>query len=398
MATATPVPTRVSAASGRVREARRQWSFPIFAVRGIQLRIHISFVVLVALLAWLASIPGGPGALAALAWIGMLFGSVILHEFAHSLVALRRGIAVHEILLLPIGGISKLESLPERWNDEFVISIVGPLTSLALGVIGLTTAWFVGEPMLSFAIGGSLLAAFGWMNLILGTFNLLPAFPLDGGRVLRALLERRHDRATATRWAARIGRWFAITMMLVGVLFDWWLILIGMFVYFGATAEERATLVHLRLAPLHVRDAFVEVPVTFAPDQRAGAVALQVMHALQPVFPLVDADGYRGAATYDALLGAPSDATCAASIDESIPVVDPGDPLEDAMELVLEAPGEAAVVVAGRAVVGILRAEDLRRLLATPPITPGQRANQLPSPAPSTTISPSERVGSRERH
>ncbi|MFZ4514988.1 MAG: site-2 protease family protein [Acidimicrobiia bacterium] len=377
MATASPSVTHSADENRRRAHRTTQWSFPILVVRGIQLRIHLTFVFLVALVAWLASLSGGPGTVAVLVWIGLLFGSVIVHEFAHSLVARRRGITVHEILLLPIGGVSKLEALPEKWNDEFAISIAGPLTSLAIGTASIAVAALLGEPLGTLALGGSVLVALGWMNLILAGFNLLPAFPLDGGRVLRSMLERQHDRATATRQAARIGRALAVAMMVVGVLLDWWLILIGVFVYFGATAEERATLIHIQLAPLHVRDVFVEVPITFHADQHARDVAPLVMHSLQSIFPVLAADGYRGAVTRGGVMAAAPETLCGEMTDSSIPVVAPEAPVEDVLEPLLAAPSGIAVVVSGRAVVGILRTEDLQRLLSTRPLTEGPSEKRL---------------------
>ena len=132
--------------------------------------------------------PGAAGVAWSLLWLAALFGSVVLHELAHCLVARRRGAEVHEILLFPLGGISKLEHLPETAADEFAIAIVGPLTSLTLGVVALGAGAALGGSLVPIdLLGGAWLVRLGWLNLILGVFNLLPAFPLDGGRVLRAL-------------------------------------------------------------------------------------------------------------------------------------------------------------------------------------------------------------------
>ena len=191
-----------------------------------------------------------------------------MHELAHCVVARRHGGEVHEILLFPLGGVSKLEHLPETARDEFAVAIAGPLTSLGLGRRG--TA--VSVPRSGVArpdrprSAASWLVRLGWLNLILGVFNLLPAFPLDGGRVLRALLERRHDLLTATRIATRVGHVLAGVLIVVGVLFDLWLALIGMFVYFGATAEEAGTIVHARLRGHRVRELVIRAPNLTADD------------------------------------------------------------------------------------------------------------------------------------
>ena len=196
-----------------------------------------------------------------LLWLVILFTSVVVHELAHSLVARRRGGEVHEILLFPLGGISKMESLPETPGDELAIAAAGPLTSLALGAGALLLALAAGATVMPVdLIGGAWLARVGWMNLLLGVFNLLPAFPLDGGRVLRAVLERRHDLLRATRTATRIGHGLAAVLIVGGVFFDVWLALIGVFVYLGASAEEAGTIVHVRLRGHRVRELVVRAP------------------------------------------------------------------------------------------------------------------------------------------
>ena len=231
-------------------------SFRIARVAGIDIRVHLSFLLLVALFVVVAPDPGVGSALLSVAWLLAIFGCVVVHEFAHSLVARSRGVGVHEILLLPLGGVSKMERLPERPQDEFAIAVVGPLASYGLAGIAAVACVFAGRSLLPIdLIDGAWLAKLTWLNLMLGTFNLIPAFPLDGGRVFRSLLERTHDLESATRIATRVGHVFAAALMIVGFLFDVWLMLIGAFIYFGASAEQAATIVHLRLEGHRVADA-----------------------------------------------------------------------------------------------------------------------------------------------
>ena len=244
-----------------------RWSVVVARVTGIDIRVHASFLILVALFAWAAPEPGAAGVAWSLLWLVALFASVVLHELAHCVVARRHGGEVHEILLFPLGGVSKLERLPETARDEFAVAIAGPLTSLGLGVVALGVGAALGGALIPVdLLGGSWFVRLGWLNLILGVFNLLPAFPLDGGRVLRALLERRHDLLTATRIATRVGHVLAGALIVVGVLFDLWLALIGMFVYFGATAEEAGTIVHARLRGHRVRELVIRAPNLTADD------------------------------------------------------------------------------------------------------------------------------------
>jgi Zn-dependent protease len=223
------------------QEASAKSSIRVARIGGIDIRMHWTFLVLVILVLWV-NIGSGPSTIVgSLLWIIAVFASVLVHEYAHCVVARRRGAVVQDILLLPIGGVSQLKHMPDRPADELAIAIVGPLTSLGLAALAVAGGVVFGAhlwPPSLFA--GSWFARLAWLNVLLGGFNLLPALPMDGGRVARALLERRHDRLTATRRAARIARILAVAMILGGVFYDVWLVLIGFFVYLGANAEEQA--------------------------------------------------------------------------------------------------------------------------------------------------------------
>ncbi len=227
-----------------------------------------------------------------------------------------------EILLFPLGGVSKLRHLPESPRDELAIAIVGPLTSIGLGVGAAILCVATNQALVPIdLVAGSWLVRLVWLNLILGAFNLLPAFPLDGGRVLRSLLERNRDLEAATRSAAHIGRVLAVTMMVIGLFVDVWLTLIGVFVYLGASAEEAGTIVHARLRGHRVRE-----------------VMQPAVDALAPAV-VVDADA----------------------------VLD-----DDLLQLVEGSPGHRVAVVQGGRSVGTLRLEDLGRFAAR--MTPTERA------------------------
>jgi Zn-dependent protease len=223
------------------KEGSARSSIRLARIGGIDIRMHWTFLVLVILVVWVNISSGASTVGAGLLWITAVFGSVLVHEYAHCIVARRRGAVVEDILLLPIGGFSQLRKMPERPADEFAIAIVGPLTSLGLAALSVAGGVAFGAHLWPPALfGGSWFARLAWLNALLGGFNLLPALPMDGGRVVRALLERRHDRLTATRQAARIARMLAVVMIVGGVFYDFWLILIGLFVYLGANAEQQA--------------------------------------------------------------------------------------------------------------------------------------------------------------
>lgn len=248
-------------------------SLPIARVAGVTIRVHWSFLLLVAFVVAASWSAGVTAVVELLAWIAALFASVVVHELGHSIVARRRGANVLGILLLPIGGMSQIDKMPERPSDELAIAIVGPLTSLALGIVLLVVAEGTGAaawpPTL---MAGSWWARLGWLNLLLAGFNLLPALPMDGGRVLRAWLERRRDPLTATRLAGRIARWIAVAMLVAGLFYDFWLIFIGIFVLLGASAEEQeaARSRALRtLAPRHDPGFGGAGPAPWSPPQGA---------------------------------------------------------------------------------------------------------------------------------
>lgn len=252
-----------------------RWSFPIGRVFGVEIRVHASFFLLVALFAVASTGPGGVGLLSGLSWLVVLFACVVVHELAHCVVGQAHGAVVRDIVLLPIGGMSRLDRLPSRPEDELAMAIAGPIASVVLGVAAGVVAGAVGIALFPVdLVTGSLLARLCWVNLLLAAFNLLPAFPLDGGRVLRALLARHHSVTVATHRAATVGRGVAVLMIAAGFLVDVWLLVIGTFVYFAATAEERATLQHHWLRGVHVRDLMHE-PVGVPPSTTPATPALR---------------------------------------------------------------------------------------------------------------------------
>jgi stage IV sporulation protein FB len=328
--------------------------------------VHVSFFLLVALFAIAGAAPGGMGELSSLVWLVIIFGGVVVHELAHCLVGRPRGLVVHEIELLPIGGVSKLENLPEDPRDELAMAIAGPAASAAIAVVAAVLAIASRQAMLPPNLaGGALLPRIAWFNLVLACFNLLPAFPLDGGRVLRAMLERHYDLERSTHLAARAGRWVAVTLVVVGLFWNLWLVIIGFFVYLGATAEEAATIVHARLGGLVVADAMLVEPLTVDARTSIGDVRALLRRFGQRVVPVVESAHYVGMLDADAVARAPVDARAGDHVDRDAAAVAPNDPLEPDV-MVISAPGRHAVaVVEDGSVVGLLRLEDVDLLLRT---------------------------------
>ncbi len=200
--------------------------YRIGRVWGIPIKIHISLLALMAYFAVHAAILGSRfagllGALVLIAYIlsgaVLFFASIALHELGHSYIAIRKGCRVREITLMMIGGAAKMEQIPSRPRDEFLMAIAGPAVSVILGVLGRTVGAPIHELGGFWSFVGALLVYVGTANLLLACFNLLPAFPMDGGRVLRALLTPRMGRLQATYIASRLGRILAIAFLIVGL-------------------------------------------------------------------------------------------------------------------------------------------------------------------------------------
>lgn len=249
-------------------------SFQVAKVRGIPIRIHFTLLLILPLLALMFGTQLGIAAQAAnvpperlggapWAWgLGIavaLFLSVLLHELAHVYWALRSGGSVKDVTLMMIGGVSRIDDPPKRSRDEAIMAAVGPLTSLVLG-----GAFVVAWALLSGLQSWNLRMVFfyvGQLNLILGVFNLLPAFPLDGGRILRAVLEPRMGKARATRIAGGVGKGFALLFILVGALsFNVLLMVVGVFVYLASAGETQQVLLDAALKGLRVKDVMTPGP------------------------------------------------------------------------------------------------------------------------------------------
>jgi len=217
-------------------------AFQIAKIRGIPIRVHMTLLILLPYIGVkLAQAVGSDSLLWGLLAAVGLFASVALHELGHSFVSIAKGYPVRDILLLPIGGMAQLARMPERPRDEFQVAIAGPLVSLALYAM-LTTlaAWSV---TLHFPPLALLIDLLGELNLVLFLFNLLPSFPMDGGRIFRAWLTPRKGRLAATRIAARVGKIMAVGFGSFGLFSgNYMLIFIAIFIYFAASAEYRQVL------------------------------------------------------------------------------------------------------------------------------------------------------------
>ena len=279
----------------------RSWSIPAGQWFGINVRVHLTFFFLL-LFVWMTESKSGDPTkifLRSLAFTAIVLGSVLVHELGHLSITLRKGPLPRAIILLPIGGLSLMESAREDHSQlsqqhfdpqrEIRVAAAGPIASLATAVLlaalfraerPLTSLW---PPLLHV---NDLLHSAVWINLLIAGINVLPAFPLDGGRILRALLSRRMELALATRRAVNIGNLFVVLLMFAG-LWNTWLMLAGFFLFVGAQLEERTVLFQSVLENVRMEEVMLTEFSTLSPADTLEDALSKAVHTLQDDFPVV---------------------------------------------------------------------------------------------------------------
>lgn len=381
------------------------WSVTLFNVKGIAIKVHATFGLVLLWAAWSWSTNASDavqGALFGVVATLLLFVAVTLHELAHSLQAIRYGVRVEDITLYPIGGVARMAEIPDKPQQELGIAIVGPLTNLALAALG----WGVGALLdwrsvislhdLYASLGDTnwsgLLAYLTLANLALGLFNLIPAFPMDGGRVLRALLAMRMDYARATGIAVAVGQGLALLLGFAGFASaSPSLILIAVFIWMGAGQEGQQTKVKSTLRDTTVAQAMTPRPRTLSPDDSLARAADLLLSSDGTAFPVVEADGrLAGLLTEDGLLKGlrahPETAPVRDAMSDDVPTTTPDEPLFVALQRMVEASARAMVVLdRNGALVGLLTIaginEAQRLLAASPDVVRPVASSSGPRPA-----------------
>jgi stage IV sporulation protein FB len=284
-----------------------RWSFKLFRVAGIEVRVHITFLLLLAFLALGSFASGGAAAaIQVVAFVCLIFLCVLLHEFGHAMAARRYGIRTPDITLLPIGGLARLERMPEKPSEELVVAIAGPLVNvvIALLLFPFAQGMFHPEVIENAAVG--LVPKLFTANVMLVLFNLIPAFPMDGGRVLRAFLAMRMDYARATALAASIGQGIAVMGGLWALTHGLpMLVLVAIFIFVGAQSEAAFAQLKGLSASLRVQAAtvtsFTSLPLASTLNDAVEALLATSQHD----FPVVGPAGeVRGLLTRDDLIAA----------------------------------------------------------------------------------------------
>lgn len=289
-----------------------RWSFVIGRVGETVIRLHVTMVLLLAWYAWGGwRLAGMRGAVDQVVFITLLFVSVLLHEFGHIFAARHYRIGTPDILLTPIGGIARIATLPDEPRKELVIALAGPVVTLAIALAlwGGIALW--GGDVMPPAGGWydlPLAVALLWTNVILLAFNLIPAFPMDGGRVLRAILAGRLGMVRGTRIAGRVGQAAAIGFGIIGLQYNPFLLLIAAFVFLGAQAEMEAVQTKVLAGDITAERLTVTDVRVLTPDLRLDEAIRLLTRSDQRAFPVLDAEGVLlGLLTRDDMLRGVSD-------------------------------------------------------------------------------------------
>ncbi|TCP41017.1 site-2 protease family protein [Rhodovulum marinum] len=350
------------------------WSFPIGHLFGSELRVHATFFLLLAWIGAAAWIASGPvAALVNVVFVLALFACVVAHEFGHALMARRYGIATPDITLLPIGGLARLDRMPEKPGQEIAVALAGPAVNVVIWAVLIALGAETDLEKLAALDQGGVAGFWGKLaavNLFLVLFNMIPAFPMDGGRVFRAALAYGMGRVAATRFAARAGQVLAFVFGFLGL--TWGspvLVLIAIFVFVAAGAESADVSLRDMARHMRARDAMITQFEALQPADTLQVASNAVIRTTQHEFPVVDAGGgLRGFLTRNALFAALAEGNRMRAVTEAmtegIPSVPLAAPLDAALDALQDsgAPAVAVVDPSGR-MIGYITRENIGELM-----------------------------------
>jgi Zn-dependent protease/CBS domain-containing protein len=355
-----------------------KWSFQIGRVFGIELRVHVTFFLIVAWAAYMWGVyyeGGAAGAIYGSFLILLLFGCVVIHELCHSRMAQHYGAEVDSITLLPIGGVSLLKKMPEEPRKEMWVSLVGPASNIVIAAVlfvvlelipgkrALNSEQAILDIITGISVQG-LVTYLLFINVMLAFFNLIPAFPLDGGRVLRSILAQKMSYSQATRAAVTAGQVFAFMLGFAGLYLGQWIwILIAIFIYFGAQQEGSQAQVKDVLSKLKVVDAMTGQVKVLSPSETLGDVASFMLHSYQEDFPVVEDGRLLGILTSAQLVKGLRDAgpegRTGDAMETKFPTVSADAPISEVYDKINQTRVKAVPVVEDGRLLGIVTLEHL---------------------------------------
>ena len=348
-----------------------KWSAKLGRFAGIDVFVHATFPLLLIWFGYAAWVQTGTiaGVVNALTLILLLFLCVLLHEYGHALTARRYGIGTRNITLLPIGGLALLESMPKDPRQEIVVALAGPAVNVVIAAVVYVLIVMLARPGAIFTLdpaGMGLLQGLLAANLLLAVFNLVPAFPMDGGRVLRAGLALRMDRVRATRLAATVGQVLAVGFGILGLMGNPFLILIAAFVWMGAATEAGAVETDARLRDRPAGRAMITRFQALAPGDDLGRAIDLTLAGTQKDFPVLDGPRVLGVLSQAAILRGLRDGGPAARVADYVQPVQTADvatPLSTLLENLQSAEVHLVCITRNGALAGVIDLDNIAEYL-----------------------------------
>jgi Zn-dependent protease/predicted transcriptional regulator len=361
------------AAPGREDKIVMKWSWKLGRIAGIDLYMHATFLILLAWVGVSHYLPRRSWADVAdgILFIGAIFGIVVLHELGHALTARRFGIRTRDITLLPIGGVARLERMPDKPIQELWVALAGPAVNVVLAavlvavLVPAAALAALGEVQL---VGGHFLSKLIYVNVVLAVFNLIPAFPMDGGRVLRALLAMRMDYVRATQIAATTGQAVAFVFGLAGLFGgNPFLVFIALFVWMGAAGEASLVQMKSALGGIPISRAMVTEFRTLGPRDSLASAVEHILAGFQQDFPVVEDDRLVGVLTRADLMRALAQRGQDARVEEvmqtEFETADPSEMAETVFARLQQCECHSLPVVRGGRVIGIVTPDNVAEFL-----------------------------------
>jgi Zn-dependent protease/predicted transcriptional regulator len=348
-----------------------QWSFKLGKIFGIQFRIHVTFILLLFFIFTAGLSKREPEqAMLGVLFVCAVFACVLIHEIGHSLIARRFGIEAKSITLLPIGGVASMEEIPDKPRQEIAISIVGPFINLVIaGILYLFIGSWSGIFITNLYPDSirDLFTRLIGINIMLAVFNLIPAFPMDGGRVLRGILALKVDFIRATSTAVSIGQGFSLLFIFYGLFFNWWLTLIGIFLFIGAGGEKQHVMLQSILHQVPAREVMATDFHSLRPDELLSRALEHIYHGCQQDFPVVGSKGIEGVLTRMGILSVIHNKGVQVPVsevmDRNFNFVDPQTPLDEVYHYLLSSHKTTMPVLENDQLKGMLSLDGINRYL-----------------------------------
>lgn len=355
-------------------------SFQIGKIMGIPIKLHITFLLILPVFVLIfASNPAPYGFsnvndpairyLLAFATTILLFSSILLHEIGHSYFAKKYGVKIDSITLMLFGGVASMEEIPRNPAQEAKMAIAGPMVSFTIGTMCLLFNGVLSDLQPSFPDTNifHVIWLLGYINLIVGIFNLLPAFPMDGGRILRAWYATSMPYVEATQRAAYVGKMFAFMMGMLGILYNPWLILIAFFIYIGASEEARITAVSVILEKVPVRKVMASDIVSVQPSMTIDELSTLMFEKKHMGYPVIEGNNLKGIVTFTDVHTIPQEERANVLVSDvmttDVATIPIDSDASEALKLISTRNIGRVLVTDNNSIVGILSRTDLVRAL-----------------------------------